>query len=262
MAAASKNYWPDDKCAKAFWNQDELPPYRQLLADTVARLDPRPGERWLDLGCGCGRLSRAVWEKAGGLAELVGLDIAAVNAKAYDRLQRSLTPPPPPGVLRFLAADFSGGLAAFPDGHFDGVVSGLAIQYAEDYSESLGRWTDTAYDRVLADAARVLRPGGRFVFSVNVPEPSWLRVAWHTVCNLRTISRPINSLKRGYRLWRYGGWLSRESRRGRFHYLPEVVVRAKLQAAGFTNVEVSRSFAGEAFLFTATKAAVGNALAA
>jgi len=37
-AAPPPNYWPDTRCARAFWRQQELPPYRQLLADTTARL--------------------------------------------------------------------------------------------------------------------------------------------------------------------------------------------------------------------------------
>src|SRR5262249_45356903 len=63
---ASRNYWPDTKCAKAFWSQHTLPPYQQLLSDTSAWLDPRPGERWLDLGCGSGQLTRALWRQSGG----------------------------------------------------------------------------------------------------------------------------------------------------------------------------------------------------
>ena len=56
-------------------------------------------------------------------------------------------------------------------------VSGLAIQYAESYSETEQRWTQEAFDRLLREVHRVLKPGAAFVFSVNVPEPSWGRVA-------------------------------------------------------------------------------------
>src|ERR1700741_1544052 len=93
----SVNYWPDNKCAKAFWNQHELPPYRQLLADTTVQLDPRPGERWLDLGCGRGMLTRAIWERsAGRVREVVGIDIAEANAGVYEKMQQALRPLPEP----------------------------------------------------------------------------------------------------------------------------------------------------------------------
>ncbi len=77
MLAVATNYWPDAKCAKAFWAQHDLPPYRQLLADTVEWADPSAGERWLDLGCGGGAITRAIWERTGGtVAEVVGADCA------------------------------------------------------------------------------------------------------------------------------------------------------------------------------------------
>src|SRR5207302_2421239 len=96
------NYWPDDACARAFWSQRELPPYRRLLADTVAWLDPRPGERWLDLGCGYGQLTRTLWEKSGGsLAEVVALDCAAANQAAIEKLRRHARPPADERHVRF-----------------------------------------------------------------------------------------------------------------------------------------------------------------
>src|SRR5271165_1963518 len=100
---AAVNHWPDDACARAFWSQSELPPYRRLLADTVAWLDPAPGERWLDLGCGGGQLTRALWEKSGGtLAEVVALDCAAANDKAIAKLRSQLQPSTASERVRFL----------------------------------------------------------------------------------------------------------------------------------------------------------------
>jgi len=257
--ARSVNYWPDGRCAKAFWGQHALPPYQELLRDTVSRLAPQPGERWLDLGCGRGMLTRAVWEKSrGAVAEVIGLDCATANAKAYERLQSDLKPMPRPGQVRFIAADFSRGLADFRDASFDGVVSGLALSYAESFSEVLGRWTQAAYDRVLGEVARVLRPGGQFVFSVNVPEPAWHRVAWDALRGTLATRRPHRFLLKSWRIWRYGGWLKREARRGRFHYLPLDVIRAKLRSAGFPEADAVTSFSGQAYLIAARKPAINR----
>jgi SAM-dependent methyltransferase len=260
VPAASHNYWPDTKCAKAFWSQHTLAPYQQLLADTVAWLDPRPGERWLDLGCGSGHLSRALWRQSGGaVAEVIGLDCAAVNADAYWRLRHAEPTPIPEERVRFVCADFSTGLASWPAGYFDGVVSGLAIQYAESYSEAAGRWTTEAYDRLLSEVGRVLRPGGRFVLSLLVPEPAWGRVVLGSLPGIFRARNPLRFLQRARRMWSYGGWLKREARRGRFHYLPLPDVLTRLSAVGLTACEHRLSYFNQAYLIRCRKAAAAQA---
>jgi ubiquinone/menaquinone biosynthesis C-methylase UbiE len=250
------NHWPQSACARAFWGQQEIPPYRRLLADTVAWLDPQPGEQWLDLGCGCGQLTQALWEKSGGrLQGIVGLDCAAVNERALDKLRAALQPPCRDDVVRFITADFSAGLPDCANEQFDGVVSGLAIQYAESYSEKDGCWTTEAYDRLLAEIYRVLRVGGRFVFSVNVPEPAWGRVALRALPGILRARRPARYVKNSLRMLRYGAWLTREARRGRFHYLPLPVIVEKLTATGFLAIAHRLTYAGQAYLIRCQKSA-------
>jgi SAM-dependent methyltransferase len=247
--AVAVNHWPEAKCARAFWDQQAAPPYQKLLRDTAAWLEPAPGQRWLDLGCGSGQLTRALWEKSGGtLAEVVALDCAGINERSIARVREAVQPAPTAEQMRFVHADFSAGLAAFPAGRFDGAVSGLAIQYAESWSAARGCWTTDAYDRLLADVFRVLRPGGAFVFSVNVPEPAWVKVALYGLPAVFRTRHPLRFAKNALRMLRYGSWLKGEARRGRFHYLPVEAIVAKLAGAGFTGVEHRLSYARQAYI--------------
>lgn len=251
-AAAAVNYWPNSKCAKAFWSQQEIPPYLELLGDTLDWADPKRGEHWLDLGCGGGRLSRGLWERSGGAVErVVGVDCAPANESAYQRLRDTLKPNPR-SRIEFQCLDFSGGLSPFGKASFDHAVSGLSISYAEHYDEESGCWTTAAYDRLLAEVRRVVKPGGRFVFSVNVVEPSWGKIAWRSLPTIVKTGQPLRHLKNSWRMMRYGKWLKDEARRGRFHYLPAERVTEKLIAAGWTTVEHRLSYCGQAYVFRAT----------
>ena len=250
---AEVNYWADAACAKAFWGQHELPAYHRLLKDTVQWLGPRTSERWLDLGCGCGQLSKALWEKsAGRVAEIAALDCAAANERVIERL-RTTVQPAADDRLHFVHADFSEGLAHWQDEYFDGVVSGLAIQYAQSYYSEERRWTTEGYDCLMRELYRVLRVGGRFVFSVNVPDPAWGRVGLRSLTGVLRTPKPGRYLKNMLRMYRYGRWLTREARRGRFHYLPAQDVERRLTAAGFSAIQHRLTYCDQAYLFRCRK---------
>ena len=257
MASAAlhaRNFWTEAKCAKAFWGQHELPVYRRLLADTLDWAAPGPGERWLDLGCGGGALTRGLWERSGGrIDSVVGVDCAETNRHKYRQLQLDLTPALT-NRIQFVCHDFSfDGLSLFEHDSFDHAVSGLSISYAQSFDEHTQTWTQTAYDRLLADVLRVLRPGGRFVFSVKVPEPAWWKVGLRSLGGVFGAKNPLQYLKKSGRMLRYGARLKREARCGRFHYLPSEAVAGKLGSAGFIGVEHRLSYAGQAYIFLAIK---------
>ena len=106
----------------------------ELGADALAWLDPSPGERLLDLGCGDGLLTLKLVEAG---AKVVGVDASAdMVAKAKER-----------GVDARL-----GDAAALTFEHeFDAVFSNAALH-----------WVPEAQN-VLQGVARALKPGGRFV---------------------------------------------------------------------------------------------------
>jgi trans-aconitate methyltransferase len=102
----------------------------------LAKLEPRPGERILDLGCGTGRLTAEIAERPGN--PVVGLDVsAAMLAQA-----RKTAP------LRLVQAD--GAALPFVPA-FDAVFSAATFHWIADH------------DRLFASVFSVLRPGGRLV---------------------------------------------------------------------------------------------------
>ena len=253
-AASIDNHWPSEDCAKAFWDQHHALPYKQLLRDTTAQIDPQPGERWLDLGCGAGHLAGAIWTKsAGRVAEVIASDCAGINAVKIEELRQKLSPVPSPQKLHFVQVNFSDGLPQFATGSLDGVVAGLTLSYAESFDEACGKFTDAGYDHVLSEIQRILKPNGRLIFSVNVPNPSWGWVFIKSLGGGFRLSRPGKVLLNAFKMMKYGNWLKREAKRGRFHYLPLPAVQAKLRQAGFATSSGSLSYAGQAYVIRASK---------
>lgn len=102
---------------------------------TVARhLDPRPGDRILEVGCGRGHLVKRLRELG---AEAVGID---ANPQAPDQAVTD-------GVVHMYAESL-----AFEDAAFDKVVAIHSIEHIPDLEGALD------------EMARVLRPGGRALF--------------------------------------------------------------------------------------------------
>jgi len=135
---------------------------REVGARLLARLDVvklTPG-RILDLGCGTGFCAHALRRRYR-KAEVIGLDIAPAMLREARRGDGWWRRP------RWLAGDAE--RLPFADAGFDLVISNLALQ-----------WCDP--DWVFQEVARVLRPGGVFMFTSFGPDTlRELRHAWAAV---------------------------------------------------------------------------------
>ena len=105
-----------------------------LGATLVDMLDPKPGERVLDLGCGDGALTQQLAERA---ADVLGVDASeAMVAEARSR---------------GLRAEVAGAYELDFEAEFDGALSNAAMHWMK------------RPDEVIRRVHRALRPGGRFV---------------------------------------------------------------------------------------------------
>ncbi len=120
-------------------------PFHQTITRTVfALLGPRPGFRALDVGCGTGADARALAQLVGANGRVVGVDPSeTMITQARARSGDDALP------VEFLRADAAH--LNLPDASFDGCYAIRVFQHLEDPRA------------VLAEMARVLRPGGRVV---------------------------------------------------------------------------------------------------
>jgi len=134
-----------------------------LLSDFTARpfllewCEPVAGRDVLDLGCGEGYVARQLRRRGAGRVR--GIDISA-EMVARARAEEARTP---------LGVEYAHGDAGQLDGIATASVDLVAAVFLFNYLDTAG----TA--AVMGQVARVLRPGGTFVFSVPHPSLPFLR---------------------------------------------------------------------------------------
>jgi ubiquinone/menaquinone biosynthesis C-methylase UbiE len=133
------------------------------LSDYTARpavLDmcqPYAGLSILDLGCGEGYCARTMSD--GGAAEVHGIDVSERMIQAAKTEEKRS-----PRRIRYEQGDATN-LEAIQDASYDRVLAMFLFNYLDV----------EATKRCMTEVARVLRPGGRFVFAVPHPSLPWLR---------------------------------------------------------------------------------------
>ena len=128
---------------------------RRLREFVIDRVDPSPGDRVIDICSGTGTLSLMLAERLSGSGEVAGVEISDYQINIARRK-------PAPANLTFTLADAQH--IPYDDEYFDGaVIFGALHEIPREVRRN-----------ILAQAYRVLKPGGRIVhLEHNRPERTW-----------------------------------------------------------------------------------------
>ena len=150
------------------------PRWRHAL---VSAIDPRPGERVLDVATGTGMVAVALARRSA--CEVVALDQSeAMLAGARARLEED------PGLaarITFIQGEAE--RLPFADAEFDALTFTYLLRYVDDRRATM------------RELARAVNPGGRIgMVEFGVPRAAWLRAPWrlHTRAGLPLLGRLVS----------------------------------------------------------------------
>jgi len=123
-----------------------------LRESEAGLLGPMEGRDVLEIGCGGAQCSR--WVAGQGAASVIASDVSSGMLSRARRINAEMADP----RLRVALVQCDGAALPFPDSTFDLVFTAYGVvPFVADSAA------------VMAEAGRVLRPGGRFVFSTTHP---------------------------------------------------------------------------------------------
>ena len=200
-----------DRCGKA-WDCCGVLYFQREYDELLRTASIGPGSRVLDLGSGTGGLTSAASQKLGRGVSLVGVDILPgwidiARQKAEANRTRS---------VEFKLMNIES--LEFPDRSFDHVVSNFVL------------CCSFHYDRVVKQAYRVLKQGGKFSYNHPGPHDSVLSSIFDKIFSKYTSKEPSESLRK-----------AREANELQLNmysrYRDPFVALNTMRAASFRNVE-------------------------
>ena len=210
--------------------------WKGVLLDDAVAAAPAAGAVVLDLACGTGDLAFALAERLGG-ARVTGVDVAPRMIEGA-KLRRRANAGGAAGRVVFQVGDMMR-LAAVADGSVDLVTAGYAFRNVPDYRAAL------------AEAARILRPGGRLLtLDFYRPEPRAWRLLF--LGYLRVAGDVVGWL------WHREPVIYGYIARSIDHFVSASDFARALEAAGFVVERVERKLLGGVAMHVARRAVTSN----
>jgi SAM-dependent methyltransferase len=144
--SAQAEYWNSNAGQKWTDHQEHQDQVLRPISDRlIAAAEPKPGDRVIDVGCGCGATTIDFAERVGPAGAALGLDVSEpMLRRARERAPRNLP-------IRFELADAT--VYPFEPEAADLVVSRFGVMFFADPAKSF------------ANLRKGLKPGGRLAFA-------------------------------------------------------------------------------------------------
>jgi SAM-dependent methyltransferase len=204
--SSQSEYW--DGQAGEHWSRFHQR-YDELLGGygraAIARADPQPGERFVDIGCGAGATTLEVGRRVGPEGSVLGIDLSGPmlgTARRRARRERVTN-------VRFVKAD-AANYRSEP-GAIDGVVSRFGVMFFDDPVQAF------------AHLSGALRHGGRLAI-----------VCWQQVLANEWITVPGSAMVQHLPMPQLG----EPGQPGLFALADATFVRSTLERAGFAEIEI------------------------
>jgi len=248
MSDTLSKSWHREESQWVFRELSRGKPFQELMEDTVDLAECQPNESWLEI-CWGTEPSASRWFAFGGNqgGKMVALDCS--NGPTTGDISSR-----PSGLSQGpLHGDLSQGLPQFASHSFDGVVANLSLSFAESRDPVSGEFNDQAFRHIFEEIWRVLKPGGRLVFSIHTPDADFGSILWHSLGLPQELTHPLKLLRQVRDTMRVSKWIKEETNKGRFHYLSIDALKTLLHDCGFPSVEWKRTLANQAFVIRADK---------
>src|SRR3989339_774793 len=241
-----KIFW--DKEAK-FWSQygkiyhhlEVSTPYKKMLSEIKKNIELYHSTSWLDAGCGPGTMIDLILNSQKNVEKIIGIDFDGVMLdKAIKRLSHFHN-------VKIKYNDLSAPLS-FPDNSFGGIVANLVLSYIIMYDKKFTG--EEALRMVLKDMYRLLGVGGLFIWTTPVENVNFAKVF---LASWRELLNPLTPqyLYYGPRILNYALKIQSNGKSGVYHFLPNQKIIDLMKDVGFINVNIKRTFAGQAYLISA-----------
>ena len=248
--AKELSFW--EEYSRIYRNLEKARPYSQLREAIRDFIKPKSGDVWLDAGCGPAQMSLDIWVKSQrSVRRIVGLDLVLSPArKTVSQLKE-------PMPIELVCAHI-GERLPFPDEYFDGITANLVLPYVTDFEGETGI---KAFERVLQEIWRILKPTGQIVWSTPVKN---VHFGWVFLASLPdmlniyeyVVSRDVSRIQQGTRILRHALEIQQKGKQGTYSFLSQNELEKLLKEIGFENLKWKRTFAAQALVNSANKAPV------